>query len=208
MDGRKESTSPTNNANRSPKKSPRISEEDQSDHTPSLPLNTDSEDHLMSSEFVVGTRTAEVIEGDKFYEQGLNARVMDGEVHCSDPFGLNDFLFKCGPRVFNNKRKAQASVSPVHSRPEKSGLPDLNETTEEGRHFKFGGVRIRLNRRRAKQRKNSKTVNTTMEDSEEEEDQMEDSMVEETQIEKGQGEDRSGYDHTNKESDLRDSIQR
>ncbi|KAI3804709.1 hypothetical protein L1987_26457 [Smallanthus sonchifolius] len=46
-----------------------------------------------------------------------------------------------------------------------------------------------------------------MEDSEEEEDQMEDSMVKDTQIEKGQGEDRSGYDHTNKESDLRDSIQ-
>ncbi|KAI3804708.1 hypothetical protein L1987_26456 [Smallanthus sonchifolius] len=104
----------------------------------------------MSSEFVVGTRTAEVIEGDKFQAQGLNARVMDGEEQGSDPFGLNDFIYNCGPRVFNNKRKAQASVSPVHSSPEKSGLPDLNETTEEGGHFKVGGVRIGLNRRRAK----------------------------------------------------------
>ncbi|KAI3726538.1 hypothetical protein L1987_66336 [Smallanthus sonchifolius] len=158
MVGGKELTPPTNNANQSSEKSPHISEDERSDHTPSLPLNTESEDHLM-------------------------------------------------PRVFNNKRKAQASVSPVHSRPEKIGLPDLNEINEEGRHFKIGAARIRLNRRREKPRKKSKTANTSSENSEEEEDQMEDSMVEETQMEKGQGEDRSGNDLANKESDLRDSIQ-
>ncbi|KAI3696099.1 hypothetical protein L1987_79108 [Smallanthus sonchifolius] len=44
--GGKESTPPTNNANQSPEKSLRISEDERSDHTPSLPLNSESEDHL------------------------------------------------------------------------------------------------------------------------------------------------------------------